>query len=159
MTADKNFTIHIHFEYKNRMKTGKIRSNIFQYDAKKKSVLIVDDNRDAADMLAILIGLADCQASVAYDSETGISLAQACPVPDIIFHDIGMPTINGFEVARILRRSKKLANTLLIAVTGYASPQDRDHAIRAGFDLHMAKPIEFEELKAVLNQARGLAGR
>jgi CheY-like chemotaxis protein len=118
-----------------------------------QNALVVDDNRDAADMLAMLIRMAGCEVMVAYDSESGIELALASP-PDLIFHDIGMPTINGFEVARILRRSEKLVNTFLIAVTGYVSPQDRECAKQAGFDLHLAKPVEFDVLKDALSRSK-----
>ena len=122
-------------------------------DKNKKSVLIVDDNRDAADTLAILIRMAGCEASVAYDTETGITLAHASP-PDIIFHDIGMPIINGYEAARIFRGSEKFADTILIAVTAYDATEDHRRAKSAGFDSHMSKPIEFEDLKEVLSRPK-----
>src|SRR4051812_18001814 len=104
-----------------------------------KTVLIVDDNRDAADTLAVLIQVAGYNAMVAYDTKSGIELAHTTP-PDIIFHDIGMPVINGYEAARILRKSKRFANTILIALTGYNATEDHEHAKLAGFDYHVAKP-------------------
>jgi len=118
-----------------------------------KTVLIVDDNRDAADTLAILVRIAGCKALVAYDTQTGLTLANAS-APDVIFHDIGMPIVNGYEAARALRSSEKLANTMLIAVTAYDASEDRRRAKLAGFDSHMAKPIDFEELKEVLGRSK-----
>lgn len=118
-----------------------------------KTVLIVDDNHDAADTLAVLVRIAGCEAMVAYDTQTGMNLAHASP-PDIIFHDIGMPIINGYEAARIFRRSAKFADTLLIAVTAYDATEDHKRAKMAGFDAHMAKPIEFDDLKEVLSRPK-----
>ena len=69
-------------------------------------------------------------------------------------HDIGMRTLNGYEVARLLRQSEKLASTLLVAVTAYDRQEDRERAKEAGFDLHMAKPIEFDDLKELLNRPK-----
>ena len=119
----------------------------------RKTVLIVDDNRDAADTLAILVRIAGCEASVAYDTETGITLANAAP-PDFIFHDIGMPIINGYEAARTFRSSATFASTTLIAVTAYDATEDHRRAKMAGFDAHMSKPIEFEDLKEVLSRSK-----
>jgi CheY-like chemotaxis protein len=118
----------------------------------KSTVLIVDDNRDAADMLAILVQMAGGEASVAYDSATGIAIAHSSP-PDFIFHDIGMPLMNGYDAARFLRQCKKFAKTTLVAVTGYSSAADRERAKLAGFDLHMAKPVEFEDVKRMLSSS------
>jgi CheY-like chemotaxis protein len=116
-----------------------------------KIVLIVDDNRDAADTLAILVTMAGCKALTAYDSESGIALAHE-QVPDIIFHDLGLPIVNGFEAARRLRRNEKFAKTILVAVTGYNATEDRRRAKLAGFDIHLSKPIDFEHLKELLGR-------
>src|SRR4051812_6195176 len=119
-----------------------------------KTVLIVDDNRDAADTLAVLVRIAGHKPTVAYDTQTGFSLAHSVR-PDIIIHDIGMPLINGYEAARILRSDKKFANTILIALTAYDATDDRKRARFAGFDFHASKPIDFAELQELLRASRG----
>jgi CheY-like chemotaxis protein len=126
---------------------------IFQMQKEnKKTVLIVDDNRDAADTLAMLIRIAGCDPLVAYDTESGIALAHE-RLPDIILHDMSMPIVNGYEAARRLRNDEKLAKTTLVAVTAYGVTEDRKRAKIAGFDIHMAKPIDFEALTEVLERS------
>jgi CheY-like chemotaxis protein len=119
----------------------------------KKITLVVDDNRDAADSLAILIGMYGCEVMVAYDSVSGFALARES-VPDIIFHDIGLPIINGYDAARHFRSDQKFSKTILVAVTAYDTNSDRKRAKMAGFDIHLSKPIDFEVLKEVLGRSR-----
>ena len=119
----------------------------------KSTVLIVDENEDAADTLAMLIQHAGYEALVAYDTESGITLANNA-LPDFIFFDVGMPFVDGYEAARRLRRSQKLAKTILVAVTPYGETEDRRRAKLAGFDLHLSKPLSYEDLKEVLSQAK-----
>ena len=119
----------------------------------KTTVLIIDGNADAADTLAILIQHAGYEALVAYDTEDGITLAHNA-LPDFIFYDVGMPFVDGYEAARRLRRSQKLAKTILVAVTPYGETEDRRRAKLAGFDLHLSKPLSYEDLKEVLSQAK-----
>ena len=114
-------------------------------------VVIVDDNRDAADTLAKLVQIAGHSARVAYDAQTGFRIAQESS-PDIIFHDIGMPIVDGYAAARRLRSDAQFKSTLLVAVTAYDRTSDRKSSFLAGFDLHLAKPVEFEEIKLILDQ-------
>jgi CheY-like chemotaxis protein len=88
----------------------------------------------------------------AYDASTGLQLARDVS-PNIIFHDIAMPVINGHMAARQIRSESQFANTLLVALTSYNSPADRTQALLSGFDLHLAKPLHYEELLQVLKQA------
>ena len=118
---------------------------------KPKRVVVVDDNRDAADSLAMLIKIAGHLALVAYDTHKGFQLAHESS-PDIIFHDIGMPIIDGYAAARRLRSDAKFKETLLVAVTAYDSTSDRKRSLLAGFDLHLAKPVDFDEIKLILDQ-------
>lgn len=101
-----------------------------------KTILIVDDNRDAADTLAMLVELYGHKVSVAYDVASGLALAHQL-MPDVILHDIGFPTLSGHEAARQLRSEAKFAETVLVALTGYDSPSDREHSKKAGFDFHL----------------------
>ena len=115
----------------------------------KKRVLVVDDNHDAADTLAILLRMDGHEVMVAYDTQSGITLADVS-VPDIIFHDIGLPLMNGYAAARHFRTCQKFAKTTLVAVTAYNATYDRKCSQIAGFDIHLSKPVDFEVLKEVL---------
>jgi CheY-like chemotaxis protein len=117
----------------------------------KGTILIVDDNRDAADTLAMLIEREGYRTLTAYDASTGLQLARDVS-PDIIFHDIGMPIINGYMAARKLRSESQFAKTILVAVSAYARAVDRTRALLAGFDFHFAKPMDYEDLLQVLKQ-------
>ena len=120
--------------------------------APPKTVLIVDDNKDAADTLAILVKNYGHQALVAYDATTGLDIAREAS-PDIIFHDIGMPIIDGYMAARQLRSDAKFMKTMIVALTAYDATPDRKRASMAGFDLLMSKPVDFEALKLVLERS------
>ena len=119
----------------------------------KKIALVVDDNQDAADTLAILIRMDGHEVMVAYDTKSGIALADVS-VPDIIFHDIALPMMSGYAAARHFRSYQKFAETILVAVTAYNTPHDRERAQMAGFDVHLSKPVDFAVLKEVLGRPR-----
>jgi PAS domain S-box-containing protein len=112
-------------------------------------VLVVDDNADAADMLVDLLSTWGHEAIAVYDGESAIDLA-ARVHPNLALIDIGMPKLDGYETARRLRQLEGGAGWRLIALTGYAQPQDIEAARRAGFDRHVAKPIDTQTLKALL---------
>ena len=118
----------------------------------RMTVLIVGDNQYAADVLAILMRNAGHEALVAYDIESGLTLANISS-PDFIFHDVGMPAFDGYEAARRLRRSEKFARTILVAVTPHGATEDRKRAKLAGFDLHMSKPVYFDDLMEMLSRS------
>lgn len=113
--------------------------------AESKRVLVVDDNVDAADTLAQLLSLMGHEVQTAYRGTDALTNATAF-VPDIVFLDIGLPDITGYEVARQLRTLPALDNTLLVALTGYGQVQHRQEAMNAGFNQHFAKPVDFEQL-------------
>lgn len=117
------------------------------------TILIVDDNRDAADTLAMLIKGEGYRAITAYDASAGLQLAREVS-PHIIFHDIAMPGIDGYMAARQLRSESQFTNTLLIALTSYNSMADQKQALLAGFDLHVAKPLHYQDLLRVLRHAK-----
>ena len=118
-----------------------------------KTVLIVDDNRDAADTLAMLIKHEGHRVETAYDSEVGLTLARQIK-PDVIFHDIGMPIIDGYAAARTLRKDPTFEKTVLVALTAYDATQDRKRASLAGFDLHLTKTLDFDDVILALGQTR-----
>ncbi len=111
-------------------------------------VLVVDDNVDAAESLAQLLEIWGCHVRVAFDGPTAIQAAIA-DEPSVVLLDIGLPGMDGYEVARRLREQEGLRNTLLVAVTGY-SQQDRHYDGKARLDHHLTKPISPELLRQLL---------
>jgi PAS domain S-box-containing protein len=121
-----------------------------------RRVLIVDDNHDAADSMAEVVEMLGHAADVAYDGPTGIEKARANP-PDFVLCDIGLPGMSGYELARALRAEAKRAH--LVAVTGYAQPEDLKAAFEAGFDHHLAKPTSVDDIEELLGDgAETIAG-
>jgi signal transduction histidine kinase len=122
-------------------------------------VLIVDDNRDAADSLSMLTQLEGHDTRVAYDGTHGLALAAEFR-PDVAFLDIGMPDINGHELARRIRATEWGRGVTLVAITGWGQQQDRAAAVAAGFDQHLTKPVDFDALSKLLAaRARARGGR
>ena len=121
-----------------------------------RKVLVVDDNVDAADSLAMLAEIWGHDVQTANDGPTAIRKAASFR-PDIVLLDIGMPLMNGFEVARHLRAESALDGVVLAALTGWGQDEDRDQSRAAGFDLHLVKPLDpaiLERLLADPPQAR-----
>ena len=114
-----------------------------------RCVLVVDDNRDSAESLAALIGTLGHEVHLAHDGQQALALARQL-APDLVLLDIGMPGMNGHEVARRLRTDSALADMILIALTGYGSEDDRRASHEAGFDGHLVKPIDFNALERIL---------
>ena len=114
-----------------------------------RRVVIVDDNRDAADSMATLLRMRGHDVRVAYDGMSGISLALAHRA-EAAFVDIGLPGIDGHEVARRLREDPETAGMVLVALTGYGRDEDRVVSKDAGFDHHLVKPVLPEALDKVL---------
>jgi two-component system CheB/CheR fusion protein len=112
-------------------------------------VLIIEDNRDAAAMLHEALQLEQHLVAVAFDGADGLAQAHAFH-PDVVVCDVGLPDMDGYEVARAIRRDPALDTVFLVALTGYALPEDQRRAAEAGFDRHLAKPVSVEELEAVL---------
>lgn len=117
-----------------------------------QSVLIIEDNVDVAQSLCELLKLFNYEVAVAYDGKEGIYKARYMQ-PDILLCDIGLPEMDGFEVAKAFRIDPMLQRTYLVALTGYALPEDIHRAIAAGFDCHVAKPPELAVLQQVFSRA------
>jgi PAS domain S-box-containing protein len=120
-------------------------------------ILVVDDNRDAADSLALLLESDGHTVRTAYDGETALDLARADP-PQVVLLDIGLPGLDGYSVARALRQSAEMNGSWLIALTGYGQAEDRDKSRAAGFDWHLVKPVDFEALQGALAEYRVRGG-
>ncbi|MCC2955853.1 PAS domain-containing protein [Massilia sp. IC2-477] len=119
-------------------------------------VLVVDDNADAAQMLATLLEAHGHQVSVEYDGTSGLARALR-ERPEVMLLDIGLPDMDGHELARRMRASPETANATLIALTGYGQSDDRERARAAGFDRHLVKPADLSELLRILASVRGEA--
>ncbi|HYD50146.1 MAG TPA: ATP-binding protein [Terriglobales bacterium] len=122
-----------------------------------RRVLVIEDNVDAAETLRQVLEVHGQQALVAFDGPTGLSRAREF-LPDIVFCDIGLPGMDGYAVARAFRNDASLRRIQLIALSGYALPQDVQLAAEAGFDRHLAKPISFPELESVLSSPPASVG-
>lgn len=124
----------------------------------KRRVLVVDDNVDAARTLAMMLQLDGHEAEVAHDGEQAIVLAEESK-PEIIFLDIGMPRISGYEVCRAIREKSWGKEIMLVALTGWGQKEDRKRSLEAGFDKHLVKPVELSALQSVMNGSEDTAGR
>lgn len=113
------------------------------------SVLVVDDNKDSADALAVLLSDEGYRARAAYSGASAIQQADKVR-PDVVLLDIGMPGTSGFDVARALRDYRRAPKPVIVAVTGAAEPSDRLAARMAGFDHYLVKPVEMRALVALL---------
>jgi CheY-like chemotaxis protein len=120
-----------------------------------KRILLADDNRDAAESLAIILRLEGHEVELAQDGEVALE-RYAAHRPDVALLDIGMPKHDGYEVARQIRASVAGADVTLIAVTGWAQDSDKAQSKAAGFDHHLTKPIEPEKLIGLLSAPRGV---
>ncbi len=117
-------------------------------------ILVVDDNVDLAKGLARLLKLIGHDVTIAHDGPAAIETARRCH-PEFILLDIGLPGMDGYEVASLLRREPSCHDTVLIAISGYGQDEDRRHSQQAGFDHHFVKPIDHDALLTVLATASG----
>ena len=115
------------------------------------SVLVVDDNRDAADALVALLSAHGYRACAAYSGASAIGQADNVH-PDVVLLDIGMPETTGFDVARALRDYRRAPKPVIIAVTGASEPSDKLAARMAGFDHYLVKPVEVQSLVELLRR-------
>ena len=131
---------------------GNVVSLTAKRDANKLQVVLVEDNADLRELTRDMLQMLDCSVEIAVDGLDGAERIIACR-PDVALVDIGLPGLDGFGVARRVREALG-PQQLLVAVTGYGRDQDRDEAHRAGFDLHMTKPLDVDSLRSVLDAAR-----
>ncbi len=117
-----------------------------------RKVLVVDDNQDAAVMLGDALVACGHTVRTAHDGPSALALADAF-LPDVALLDIGLPVMDGFEVARRLRANPDLRSTRLVAVTGYGQEQDRQLSTAAGFAAHLVKPLDLQQLRMIVEEA------
>jgi CheY-like chemotaxis protein len=122
-------------------------------------VLVVDDNADAAESMGMVLELLGLEHRIAFDGPTALDLVASFE-PDVMLLDIGMPGMDGYEVARRLRDLPNGSAVRLIALTGWSQPQDRERTRAAGFDHHLSKPVDIGALQALLEgDAPGIVDR
>ena len=124
----------------------------------RRKVLVVDDNTDAAETLALLVQALGHEALVEHDPRAALERIEA-EHPEIALVDVGLPGMDGYELARSVRERAGGTPMTLVAVTGYGQPQDREKALRAGFDEHLVKPADIGRLQQLLATARNTAAR
>jgi CheY-like chemotaxis protein len=121
-----------------------------------RRILVVDDNVDAAESVALLLRLGGHQVRVAHNGEAALRAVDA-EVPDLALLDIGMPGMDGYEIARRLRQQPRASGTVLVAVTGWGQPEDRRQSREAGFNHHLVKPVDMAVLDEILRGAEASA--
>jgi two-component system OmpR family response regulator len=110
-------------------------------------ILVIDDDCDTADSMAMLLQMREHQVAVAYNGISALLEASRCR-PHVVVLDLGMPAMDGFEVARNLR--SRLPNAILIALTGYTQETDKSHAREAGIDHYLVKPVDPVQLQGLI---------
>jgi CheY-like chemotaxis protein len=119
--------------------------------ADSRRVLVVDDGVGAAKMLQLLVSkLGPHEVEVAHDGPSALEVVERF-APDLVLLDLGLPRMDGYEVARRLRESPEQGGLMLVAVTGYDGPEERQRTEEAGFNEHVVKPVDLETLRRLLN--------
>jgi len=111
--------------------------------------LLIEDHVDAAESLAMLLQLIGHEVEVAFDGAGGLAKARSLR-PEVVLCDIGLPGMDGYAVARALRAAPETSSAFLIALTGYGQDDDRRRALEAGFDAHLTKPADLDNLRRIL---------
>jgi CheY-like chemotaxis protein len=119
--------------------------------ARSRRILVVDDNRDAATSLAELLKIHGHQTGIAHDGLEAVLTAERFR-PDVVLLDIGLPKLNGFEAARMIRRQPWGKDMMLVALTGWGQEEDRQMSNEAGFDAHLVKPADPVALTELLGR-------
>ena len=121
-----------------------------------RRILVVDDNEDVSHVLSKMLDYMGNETHTANNGVTGLALVDSLD-PDVVFLDLGMPGMDGFEVARKIRSTRSHSRPMIVALTGWSSEDDRKKTDSAGFDLHLRKPIEIEELTALFESLEAMA--
>jgi two-component system CheB/CheR fusion protein len=119
------------------------------HSANRQRIVVIEDNTDSCEMLALLLEQAGHEVKTAADGQSGLELIKS-ERPSLAIVDVGLPVLDGFEVARRVRQDPQLASVCLVALTGYGQASDQAAALAAGFDEHLVKPLDPEQLSALL---------
>jgi two-component system, OmpR family, response regulator len=118
--------------------------------APKRRLLVVDDNKDAAESMSMLLEMWGHDVAYAFDGPTALETAEQWQ-PEAVFLDIGLPGMDGYEVAERLRELPQAKGAVLIAITGYGQDDDRLRSLRAGIDHHLVKPVAPDALRNLID--------
>jgi len=124
-------------------------------EPRKLRILVVDDNVDAADILATLLEYSGHDVTVAYDGAAALASTAADP-PQLVFLDIGLPDMSGYDAAPMLRNMRGMEQATLVALTGWGAESDKQRSTTAGFDHHLTKPADFKQVQALLDKVAAL---
>jgi CheY-like chemotaxis protein len=119
--------------------------------SRAQSVLVVDDQADAAASLAIILEMWGYRTQVAQSGQMALRLAGS-DLPDVVLLDLGMPDLNGWELAQQLRAIPGMQQALLAMISGYTQPEYRARALASGCDFYLVKPVEPEEIRSILDK-------
>jgi PAS domain S-box-containing protein len=151
------FSIYLPRQMENQAEPDRPHGERTIQEAAPLRILVVDDNEDAASMIAMLLDTLGHQVTVEHSSRKALERARQA-TPQVCILDIGLPEMDGFELAKRLRAQPETANALLIAVTGYGQDQDRKQTRAAGFDHHLVKPVDINQLSALLADIKSARG-
>ncbi|HYG76441.1 MAG TPA: PAS domain S-box protein [Planctomycetota bacterium] len=143
------FTIRLPIATKQEFKDSEQPAAQSEVDPAICRILVVDDNKDSADSLGMMLNFLGADVQVVYDGKTALESIKTLR-PTIIFMDLGMPGMDGCEAARLVRQRPENKELRLVALTGWGQEEDRRRSREAGFDQHLVKPIDFDALQAVL---------
>lgn len=143
------FIVHLPTHLDEHELTSDHKTNTLVEPNKALRILVVDDNQDAVRTLAMLLEMLDYQVYSAYDGVAAKELAYRHH-PDVMLLDLGLPGIDGYDLARLFRSDSAFAETRLVAITGYGGEDNRQRALAAGFDCHLTKPVDLTILQEVL---------
>ena len=119
---------------------------------RQRRIVIVEDNADAREMLQMLLSVEGHEVDSAEDGRDGLALIERVR-PDVALIDIGLPLLNGYDVARTPAARCQGPPVLLVALTGYGQPEDRQRALAAGFDEHLIKPVNLDRLTQIMSRS------
>ena len=112
-------------------------------------ILLVEDHFDSAQLFTAILKKTGHEVRTVHSGRSGVLEAKSGN-PEVIISDIGLPDLNGYELAKQIRAQKQFKDTLMIAITGYGQPEDVDQALAAGFNHHMLKPVDWNKLNGLL---------
>ena len=121
--------------------------------SRSRRILVLDDNRDAADTLAMMLEILGHEVTRLYDPHAAVAEVERFD-PDLVFLDIGMPSLSGYELARQLRAQPDGGRRVLVAVTGWGQPDDRRRTAEAGFDHHLVKPPDLDIVRSICDETQ-----
>jgi two-component system CheB/CheR fusion protein len=138
------------FSEETSMSVASVTSERTAHQPRRRRLMVIDDNRDAAESMSMLLELWGHEVVCAYDGRSALEAA-AKYHPDAVFLDIGLPGMDGYEIAERLRELPESSHAVLIAITGYGQDEDRRRSRDAGIDHHLVKPVAPETLHTLLD--------